>query len=170
MNKYRFCSGLAIFPEHDMKMLSKMSSSGWHLKSLSGFMYSFEKGEPTKYIYSLNLEQSVDDEMLSLYRESGWEPIIAEKGYQIFRAENGTPPIFSDRESEIQMLNENKITLRKSSAISFLAVILCMILFVFTNIPNTVLIPLFILSWACFIFAFFPFIGIYFKIRKLNKG
>ena len=169
MNKYRFCCGLAIFPEHDMKMLSRMSSSGWHLKSFSGLMYSFERGEPEHYIYSVNLEKSVNDDMLSLYRESGWNPVIAQNGYQIFRAERGTPPIFSDKESEIQMLKNNRFTAGKLSLISFLAIVLFVFLLVFTDISDIVFLSLLLIAWVCFVFSFFPFVGFCFKIIKLNR-
>ena len=169
MNKYRFCSGLAIFPEHDMKMLSRMSSLGWHLKSFSGLLYTFEKGKPINYIYSINLENAVDDNMLSLYRESGWEPVIAQNGYQIFRAPYGTSPIFSDTESEIQVLEENRKKFGKASFVSFLAVILCLILSFLDFIPFIVLMLFYVTAWACFVFAFFPFVGLCFKIRKLKK-
>ena len=170
MNKYRFCSGLAIFPEHDMKMLGEMSRSGWHLVGFSkvGFMYKLEKGEPIPYIYSVNFEKNVNDNMIDIYRESGWETIVSNSGYQIFRALEGTPPIFSDKQSEIDILKEQRNFCGKGSLIS-LGVLLIFILTVYlTNIHNG-LILLGIIPLVCFVFTFFPFIGSMFHIRRVKN-
>jgi len=106
--KYRMGYGLAISPEKDMQMFAKMSAKGWHLTENQGFLYRFEQGEPHEYIYELNMDMETEEDMYSLYEESGWTPVIKEKGMHIFRAEKGTPPIFSDSESKVELLEKER--------------------------------------------------------------
>ena len=168
MNKYRFCSGLAIFPEHDMKMLSDMSRSGWHLVGFSGLMYKFESGDSMPYIYSVNFEKTVDDNMIDIYSESGWEAIVLNNGYQIFRATEGTAPIFSDKQSEIDILKEQKNLCGKGALISLAILIVLILAFYLTDIRNG-LEFLIVIPMVCFIFTFFPFVGSMFHIRRIRN-
>lgn len=168
MSRYRFCSGLAIFPERDMKMLSDMSVSGWHLVGFSGLMFKFEKGEPIHYIYSVNFEMSASEDMLEIYRESGWEAVVSKAGYQIFRAVEGTQPIFSDKQSEIDVLKEQRKFCGKGSLIS-LAILLIFIAVTFVMDIHSLFKLFIIVPLICFIFTFFPFLGIMFHIRRIQK-
>ena len=168
MNKYRFCNGLAIFPEHDMKMLSEMSRSGWHFVGFSGLMYKFEKGEPMPYIYSVNFEKSVGDDMLELYRESGWEPVVVQNGYQIFRAADGTPPIFSDKQSEIDIVKEQKNLCGRGALIS-LGILLVLATVLHLTAIHSFFWFLIIVPLGSFIFTFFPFMGSILHIRRIQK-
>lgn len=170
MNKYRFCNGLAIFPEHDMKMLGEMSRSGWHLVGFSKIclMYKLEKGEPASYIYSVNFEKSVNNDMIEIYRESGWEAVVLKNGYQIFRALEGTPPIFSDKQSEIDILKEQRNLCGKGALISLGILLIFVLIMYLTDIHNSLML-LIIVPIVCFVFTFFPFIGSIFHIRRIQN-
>ena len=98
MSKYKCSWGFAIAPEKDMKMLENMSKKGWHLEGMSGIRYRFEKGECHEYIYDFNMEEKVEEGMLSFYESSGWKLIFSDSGFQVFRAEKGTIPLFTDNE------------------------------------------------------------------------
>jgi len=112
--KYILGNGIAISPEKDMALFKKMSRQGWHMSGITLLWYRFDKGEPADYDYASNMESKVTKNMLSLYEESGWLPIIAYNGFQIFRAAEGTTPIFSDLESEVEALEEVKRNTLKS--------------------------------------------------------
>jgi hypothetical protein len=104
--KYIMGSGIAMSPEKDMALFKKMSKQGWHMSGTMLWWYRFEKGEPVDYDYASNMEGKVTKDMLSMYEESGWLPIVAVDGFQIFRAIEGAAPIFSDTISEIEALEE----------------------------------------------------------------
>ena len=104
--KYIIGSGIAISPEKDMALFKKMSKQGWHMSGIMLCWYCFEKGEPADYDYASNMESKVTKDMLSIYEESGWTPVVACNGFQIFRAKAGATPIFSDRASEIEALEK----------------------------------------------------------------
>jgi len=106
--KYILGDGIAISPEKDVALLKKMSKQGWHISGTTLSWYRFDKGEPADYDYAFNMESKVTKDMLSLYEESGWLPIVACDGFQIFRAAEGATPIFSDLESEVEALEEVK--------------------------------------------------------------
>jgi len=112
--KYIIGDGIAISPEKDMALFKKMSKQGWHMNGVRLFWYRFEKGEPANYDYASNMESKISNDMLSLYKESGWLPIVACNELQIFRAAEGTTPIFSDLESEVEAMEEVKHNTLKS--------------------------------------------------------
>jgi hypothetical protein len=156
--------GWAVRPDHDLNMFKDLSAKGWHVTSMGEIRYHFEHGEPHDYDYALNFEDTVDAEMLSLYEAGGWTPVIASSGalgYQIFRAEAGTPHIFSDVDSEIEVLRKRRRFYGKWSLI-FLApliVVLVSALLVVNKIAFVALWILFVLIWVCFIAFFTPFVG-----------
>jgi hypothetical protein len=152
-------------PGRDMKVLREMSQKGWHISELKGFWYRFEEGEPHEYEYSLNLEQNPSVDMVSFYEASGWTPIVITEGYQIFRAEAGTPPIFSDWDSEREVLSENRRLAGKRSAILGGLLLLCLALLWFTA-GNPAVLIVFLCVWCPFIFIFIPFIGYNVSLHK----
>lgn len=170
MAKYRLSGGLAMAPESDMALLKKMSRQGWHVTGMRGISYRFEKGVPHDYDYSLNLEKRINPEMMSIFEASGWTPVVAVNGFQIFRAEAGSPPIFSDVESEIELLAKNRQLYGKCSLVLLSALIICIItakwmewnLFIFTGVGLVLVV--------CFIFTFFPFIGFSRSLHKKKMG
>lgn len=173
MSKYRFITGLAIDKEKDIKVMQEMSKKGWHLAGTKGaFLYRFEQGEPMQYDYAINMEMSVDEEMLTLYKSSGWTPIVAHPGCQIFRSKPGNPPIYSDVNSEIELLENNRKLVGKIASVFFVLLLLLFILgsglikaypLIFLFLFSIIIIP--------FVFTFLPFLGftrtIYTK-RKLK--
>lgn len=168
MAKYRLCGGLAMTPGREMDMLKQMSAKGWHLSGMKGIFYCFEKGQPQDYEYSLNLEQNMDGDMMMLYESSGWTPIVVNYGYQIFRAKAGNPPIFSDSDSELDILSENRNKAGKSSMILGILLLLCLILGRFSQ-WNLIISILTAFIAVIFIFYFLPFIGFSISLYKKNK-
>lgn len=169
MAKYRMCSGLAMAPEHDMKLLKEMSRKGWHLTSLKGLFYRFEEGEAAEYEYALNMEMENDQDMLAYYEASGWKPVVIGPGYQIFRAEKGTVPIFSDRDSEVDVLERNQKETGKWAG--FFGVFIAAWLFVISKVDlGAVGAIVTMILTVCFVFTFFPFVGYSRSIRKLQKN
>lgn len=170
--KYRMCSGLAMAPEKDMRMLARMSRKGWHFAGMKGvFEYKFEKGEPHNYQYALNMEMETTPEMLELYEKSGWKPIVAVPGAQIFRAEEGTAPIFSDASSEIEMLSANRKWCGKWA---FVCGLLLIGFFVLGSVPGIPLIRMAaqMLGLVCmvgFVFTFLPVLGYSRSIYKKKR-
>lgn len=169
MRKYRFCSGLALFPDKDMKMLHEMSLQGWHLTGMSELRYRFEQGEPHSYIYAVNYEEDVTEEMISLYKESGWEIVMCETGCQICRAEEGTAPIFSDTESHIEVIAKQRKLCGKVASMSLLVVAVSVIWIAWRKDDSFFIWLLMMLGVMMTIFSGFPFIGFTAIMNKLRK-
>lgn len=171
MSKYRFITGLAINKEKDIKVMQEMSEKGWHLAGTKGvFLYRFEQGEPMQYDYAINMEMSVDEEMLTLYKSSGWTPVVAQPGCQIFRGKRGNPPIYSDVNSEIELLENNR---RLAGKIALLFFALLLLLFalgggLIKSYP-IIFLFLFLILIIPFVFTFLPFLGYTRTIYKKRK-
>lgn len=165
MAKYRFSSGLAMAPERDLRMLADMSRQGWHLSQIEGIRYRFEQGEPADFIYALNFEVNPDADMLSFYQASGWTAIVSEKGYQIFRAKAGTPPIFSDRESKDEVLHKSRRHAAKGALISGLMLLLWGLVAP-GRVPELLEIVVMVILMVAFVFTFLPFLGFSRSILK----
>jgi hypothetical protein len=167
MVKYKICNGLAIMPKKDMKRLKNMSKKGWHLKRMKGIFYVFESGEAKDYDYALNSEIVVEKDLTSFYEASGWRAIILNNGYQIFRAPEGTKPIFTDVESKLEVLQKNKVTFRKWTTIFGVLLVLWLILENIVGLKGF-FFPGYIVLVSCFIFVFFPYLGLMNTIRKIK--
>jgi hypothetical protein len=174
--KYVMGSGIAISTEKDMALFKKMSKQGWHMSGIFLCWYRFEKGEPIDYDYASNMETKVTEDMLALYEESGWLPIVACDGFQIFRAAEGATPIFSDLESEIEAFEEIKrYTLRSAffwglaTVCGFLILVLMPLYFAVANLIWWIGSILFLLAWIPFSTQTLSFIGICKIIRKKRK-
>ena len=168
--KYIIGSGIAISPEKDMALFKEMSKQGWHMSGTMLYWYRFEKGEPADYDYASNMESKVTKNMLSIYEDSGWMPIVACNGFQIFRAEAGAIPIFSDKASEIEALEEINRGHLKWGAIWGLGLILFIILMEII-LPNIGILhrPI---SFLLSIFVVTPFatnIVSFFGVRKILR-
>lgn len=169
MAKYRISGGLAMTPGLDMNLLKKMSQKGWHVTGMRGIFYRFEKGMPHDFDYSLNLEERINHDMMSFYEASGWAPIVAENGYQIFRSEAGSSPIFSDTESEIELLSRSRRQYGKWSLVPLSLLIVCIVAAGRMEWDNIIFTALGILMLVCFIFTFFPFIGFSLSLRRRKR-
>ena len=167
--KYKMCSGLAIMPEHDMKLLKDMSKKGWHLVGMKGLLYRFEKGEACDYDYALNTEMVIEKDMLSYYEASGWYPVVIEPGYQIFRAKEGTVPIFSDKASEEEVLEKNQKHTGKWASVFGILLAAWLIIMNIINLGFIKVVVLIALN-TCFVFTFLPFLGFSRSLRKLRKN
>ncbi|SHI66868.1 DUF2812 domain-containing protein [Lutispora thermophila] len=169
MAKYKMCSGLAMMPEHDMKLLKDMSKKGWHLVGMKGLLYRFEKGDPCDYDYALNMELTIDKDMLSYYEASGWHPVVIGPGYQIFRAKEGTVPIFSDKASEEEVLLRNQKQSGKWASVFGILLAAWLIIMRMIDLGFIESIVLIAIS-TCFVFTFLPYLGFSRSLRKLRKN
>jgi len=169
-HKYIMGSGIAISPEKDMALFKKMSNQGWHMNGTMMWWYRFEKGEPADYDYASNMEATVTKDMISIYEESGWMPIVAHNGFQIFRAAAGATPIFSDLESEIESLEEIRRNTVKGAVLWGLPLVLIRVAIVMFTATGS--LPWVILT-VLFVFCLFPFVAnalSYFGIGKMIRG
>lgn len=162
--KYRMGNGLAISPEKDMRMFAEMSAKGWHLEESSGLCFRFAKGEPHRYIYALNMDEDTDETMYETYAQCGWTPVIKEKGMHIFRAEEGTPPIFSDKESKLEILEKQR---RKLGIYALVWSIITVLLLIIGDMTQSMLLQILsLIGLMHVIFGAFPFLGLCRQIRE----
>lgn len=97
--------------EGEENWINGMAKQGWHLVEVSFTKYTFERGEPDRYRYCLELFREAPDshwgkEYIHLYKEAG----IVQVGYRdkwvYWRMEKGKelPDLFTDLDSKIVYL------------------------------------------------------------------
>lgn len=102
--KYIFSRGIAFYPEKEMQLLKKEAQKGWHFRKMNQVgLLVFEKGNAEEKEYSVDFFDGTSDELseyLVIYKQAGWENIANyKKKYFYFKADCGTPTIYSDSES-----------------------------------------------------------------------
>lgn len=100
--KYIMSNGLAFFEEKDMGQLRKKALKGWHLKRFRFAGYELEKGEAEDVIFNIDyrtLQPNEENEYFEMFSYAGWTHVCSSQGMHIFKAKNGTVPIYSDVES-----------------------------------------------------------------------
>ena len=90
--------------------LEYMSSRGWHLVSVFlGIRFTFAKGEPKDYKYSLDFRKNdiIDSDYIQLFEDAGWEYIGRYLWWRYFRAPKDidTIDMFSDHTDIIERNN-----------------------------------------------------------------
>lgn len=111
----------------------------------------------------------IDNDMLSFYEASGWSPVVLGTGYQIFRSKAGAAPIFSDKDSEEEVLLRNqKISSKWASVFGILLVFW----FIATSVIDLGFITVIVMMGLviCFIFTIFPYVGFSRSLKKLRKS
>lgn len=107
-NKYILSWGLAFFEEQDMKRLRGKSLQGWHLKKISFFGYCLQEGEPADVIYTIDyhlLKEDDREEYLDMFKMGGWNHVCSEHNMHIFKAIEGTKPVYSDADTKKEKYN-----------------------------------------------------------------
>lgn len=86
--------------------------------------YTLERGESSEYIYSVDyrsLKEDEKEEYFEFFSSSGWLPIASQGDIHLFRADPGTNPIYSDRDTTVEKY-ENLNHSMKSLAIPLVVV------------------------------------------------
>ena len=100
-----------LSPEKEEAWLKTMAQSGWFLKKVSSFYsYTFERGEPEDRIYKIDyrsLRNSSDrEDYLSMFHDSGWQPVVPRDMNGAFYFHNSqseaSRDIFSDEVSRAE--------------------------------------------------------------------
>lgn len=128
--------GLAFSEADDMKKLQSKSLEGWHLKKFRLAGYEFEKGESEDVIYSIDyrlLEPMEKDEYFEMFTVAGWTHVCSEYNMHIFKAEKGTTPIYSDKESAHDKINRLASPVRKFTLLILGLTIILGIMIKFTS-------------------------------------
>ena len=103
--KYIPSGGLAFSEDKDMEKLRRFSLKGWHVSDFKFMGYMLEKGESSDYIYSIDyrsLKEDEKEEYFDFFLTSGWSHIASEGNIHLFRAQPGTKPIYTDRDTTVE--------------------------------------------------------------------
>jgi len=93
--------------EREERWLTEQERSGWHLKAVRGFGYTFERAAPSEVAYRLDFHRGPREdrqEYLDLFRDSGWELAGSRGHWYYFRravVDGKVPEIYTDPESRI---------------------------------------------------------------------
>ncbi|WP_338653655.1 DUF2812 domain-containing protein [Lysinibacillus sp. Y5S-8] len=108
MHKYR----LMINPYAIEKWVNDMACQGWHLKKFTWIRFTFERGEPGRYIYRHDeLERfgsHYEEDYLEFLQSSGIEQVDRSGNFVFFRkvAQEGTFELYTDKKTKIGNLSK----------------------------------------------------------------
>ena len=111
MNKYLPCMGVALMSSYDVERLKRLSRQGWHVTGMAAraMLYRLERGEPHPYDYCAVVGKRPSHELLELYEESGWEPVVVEDTFQVLRSDDeAAPPPYTDEATRDEAILENR--------------------------------------------------------------
>lgn len=103
--KYITSGGLAFSEDKDMEKLHHYSLKGWHVRDFKLIGYVLEKGESNDYIYSVDyrsLHEDEKEEYFELFSSAGWTHIASDDDIHLFRANAGTKPIYTDKDTSVE--------------------------------------------------------------------
>jgi hypothetical protein len=165
-NKYIINKGLAFSENSLISKLNQYASEGWLFQEFStfGLFLKLSKGEPTDYIYCMDIQEKGDEEYYMIFEAAGWKHINTSYDmYHFFQAPKDTTPIYNDSITA----REKNADIRKSigkgalySGIILILAILMHIIGIYT-FPIVATIGFFIglPSLIVFIICFMPWVG-----------
>lgn len=174
-NKYVMISGFAFSEETDMEKLKDYASKGWILEDIvGGLFYKLRKDKPQNIVYSLDYQTETNEEYFSLFEEAGWKLVVSTDNYmQIFSAQAGTKPIYSDRESEIEKYTNIRNLMKKGALFSFLiAIVLSGLLacsFIAIKPIFLLVLGLLLIDIVLFVITLMPYFAYNYRIKQIKK-
>ena len=82
---YRFRMGELWEVGKNESYFTYMAEKGFHLQSIGGYLMAFEKGQPKKTKYRIEiLEEEPSPEQIEIYNECGWELVTSRHIFYIF--------------------------------------------------------------------------------------
>lgn len=95
--------------EHE-SWFADMASQGLHLKKMGKIFAYFEKGEPQKMRYRIDvsMKSKMQPEQIEIYAESGWDYVTGYQGFHVFSSpvERDAPEIHTDPAEQSFTLKE----------------------------------------------------------------
>jgi hypothetical protein len=132
METERICKFKWFWPwqdEQEEAWLAAMSEAGWHFGGMAGpAMYSFARGEPTRYVYRLDWQDKSKQQLSDyrqLFQDAGWELVTEYSGWHYFRkvaVPGQTADIFTDVQSKIAKY-ERQFAFMSMMSVIFLPII-----------------------------------------------
>ncbi|SIT71974.1 DUF2812 domain-containing protein [Edaphobacillus lindanitolerans] len=116
--KYITSGGLAFSEKEDMDKLQRYSNEGWHVKGFKLMGYTLEKGHRSDYIYSIDyrsLAEGDEDEYMDVFASAGWTHIASSADIHLFRAQAGTEPIYTDRDTTVEKYRNSAVSVGKAA-------------------------------------------------------
>jgi hypothetical protein len=169
--KYVANDGLAFFEEKEMKKLADYAKKGWILEKFAVLGYHLRKGEPQDIVYSLDYQKEADEEYFAFFEAAGWSHVCSYGDeIHIFRAPEGTKPIYTDRPTTVEKYERAKVQMGKAALPLFIATILFWVL---SSIVPERLGSFFgllgLISLIILVFPGLPYLSYQYKLFKLRK-
>ena len=171
--KYLMMGGFAFSENSDMKKLKKLAKKGWLLKGSKFLSYQLEKGEPKDLDFAVDYRDELDEDYLMTFEKSGWKLELSVGNVHVFSAKEGTQPIYTDKDSEMEKLKCQELYFKKPAIFSSLLLVAFLVLDVLI-IPATGLIH-FIWTMGitaliiATVFTGMPYLGYKIRRRRLRK-
>ncbi|MER2000253.1 MAG: DUF2812 domain-containing protein [Lysinibacillus sp.] len=163
--------GIAFSEKKDLKALQKWANKGWHVTRFKGMGYELVEGEPTDYIFSIdirNLKEDEKDEYYEMFQMAGWEHISSDATRHLFRAAPGTPQIYTDLESERGKLKRLLQSITPVSLFAFIMLFFSLLLTQFTSGTLLKISGVFLgISIACATPCAMMLITLYVRMKRL---
>ena len=91
------------------KSLEQYSKQGWHFDKNLIYFFRLKKGEEKNYQYKFIYDKKFNKEIEQYYNEAGWQIISNGGFYRLARGEEGSTPIFTDIDSELEIMKYQSI-------------------------------------------------------------
>ena len=167
----RWSGGLAFSPERELQLFRDMALKGEHLTgtAFAGHGWEFTSGEKEDVIFDMTTEADADEDFFAMCKEAGWTHVLSLEHTHIFKAPQDTVALHTDAELAAEVLESQRNTFAKASAIS--AVLLIAAVLLLANVEWLAVIEVLIMVVALIIavYTWLPLVGFHNKLMKARK-
>ena len=125
--KYLTSEGIAFSEKKDLQKLREYAAQGWIVKRYKGMGYELEEGQREDVVFSIDvnrLARGEEEEYFGMFLAGGWEHVCSSYNTHLFKATPGTPPIYTDKESEAGKFNRLLTSITPLSLYSLIALVI----------------------------------------------
>ena len=125
--KYLASVGIAFSEKKDLQKLREYAAQGWIVKRYKRMGYELEEGQREDVIFSIDvnrLAKGEEEEYFAMFLAGGWEHVCSSYNTHLFKAKPGTPPIYTDKESEVDKFNRLLTSITPLSLYSLIALVI----------------------------------------------
>ena len=177
-----FSSGIGFFDklfkwgeEYDMKRLAEEAKKGYIVEKMV-FRYHMRYQEPQNLIFALDYRDNADEEYFDIMKKSGWTLVDSIDYIHLFKAPEGTPPLYTDVETQIEKYTQETRRMGKYA----LAAILLLLVLSYSITPALLAYEAINWGWLAallnafglilVVFTIIPLFNYFRRVRVLKKG
>lgn len=166
----RLSGGLAFDQDRETRLFEDMARKGKHLDgiALMGHGWSFRDGPAEEWVYDVAHEADPDPEFFELCRGAGWEHVLSNGTFHVFRAAPGTTPLRTEKADQTAEITRERDRFLRYSGVTAMIFIAVSILLALAEWNAGVETACFAVALIPVVYTWMPLAGYQWRLHRMR--